>query len=429
MNLRQLAAQVLNHVLKEGVSLTVALNSGLKPVAEAKNRAFIQALCYGVMRDYSSLNFIAQQMLVKPLKQKEIEINLLILIGLYQLRSMRVAPHAAVAETVAAVGKKTWAKNLVNALLRQYLRDQAVLEQQLTTDALALSNHPQWLLDAIQHDWPQQLATIIEQNQQPPPLTLRINRLRSSREQYAELLLNQGFEFTLVDNSETAIQLTQAVPVEQLPYFAQGWVSVQDAAAQLTAPLLDLQPHQRVLDLCAAPGGKSTAIFETQPLVQLTAVDSDPQRLKRLHDNVQRLGVQLKIQLGDATQARTWWDGHLFERILLDAPCSALGVIRRHPDIKWLRRAEDVPMLQQLQRQLLEAAWHLLARGGILLYATCSILQAENEQMIAAFLAEQADSFEIPITAAWGQQRSQGRQILTGEANMDGFYYARLGKH
>lgn len=429
MNLRVVAAQVLCRVLKEGHSLTAALDENLPLLKEAKDRAFVQALCYGVIRDYQSLEFVLNLLLDKPLKSKDIDIKALLLIGLYQLRTMRVKSHAAVSETVAAVGKKSWAKGIINAILRQYLRDQQLIDAKVDSDMLASSSHPRWLLDAIYQNWPEQAKNIIANNNQQPPLTLRVNPNRISRDEYLKLLENNEIAADKIAVSDTAIQLTQAVSVEKLPYFQDGWVSVQDAAAQFAAPLLELQAGQRVLDICAAPGGKTCAILELEPeLAELVAVDIDENRLKRVGENLQRLNLSAKLIPGDAAKPEQWWEGQLFDRILLDAPCSALGVIRRHPDIKLLRRLDDIQTLQQLQKGILAAAWNMLSSGGVLLYATCSILKAENEQQITAFLASHPDSFEIPIVADWGQQRPAGRQILTGDLEMDGFYYARLGK-
>lgn len=430
MNLRVVAAQILCRVLKDGQSLTAALDAHLATIKEAKDRAFIQALCYGVIRDYQSLEAVLGLLLDKPLKSKDIDIKALLLIGLYQLRTMRVKSHAAVSETVAAVGKKSWAKGIVNAILRQYLRDQQLIDANVDGDVLASSLHPRWLLEAIHQDWPQQATKILASNNQQPPLTLRVNLSRIKRDDYCQLLQNSGVASHKIEASETAIQLAHPVPVEQLPHFAEGWLSVQDAAAQFAAPLLQLQAGQRVLDICAAPGGKTCAILEMQPqLAELVAVDIDENRLKRVSDNLQRLNLSAKLIAGDALKPEQWWDGRLFDRILLDAPCSALGVIRRHPDIKLLRRPEDIGNLRKIQQQILAAAWEMLASGGVLLYATCSILKAENEQQMTDFLASHPDSFEIPIIADWGQQRPTGRQILTGDLEMDGFYYARLGKH
>ena len=427
MNTRLIAAQVLSRVLQDGQSLTAVLESALKAVESGKDRAFIQALCYGVCRTYHRLDFILRELLDKPLKDQGVKA--LALVGLYQLKYMRVKPHAAVSETVLAARKKPWAKALINALLRSYLREQDKLEQKADNVQSAAESHPDWLIKKIQEDWPQQAQQILHENNQQPPMALRVNLARISTDQYLQQLSEQGIEAVAVSFCPSAIILDKPVAVDLLPGFAEGLVSVQDTAAQLAAGLLDVQAEHRVLDVCAAPGGKTAHILEHQPqLKELVAVDIDESRLQRVSDTLQRLRLPAKLVVGDAASPQDWWDGQLFDRILLDAPCSALGVVRRHPDIKLLRRAEDIKPLQALQLNILNAVWPLLAPGGIMLYATCSILKQENEQQIDAFLAEHPDAVELPIDAVWGFAGSHGRQIMTGESAMDGFYYVRLGK-
>ncbi len=427
MNTRLIAARTLSRVLQDGQSLTTALESALQTVESGKDRAFIQALCYGVCRTYHRLDFILSELLDKPLK--DLDVKALALVGLYQLKYMRVKPHAAVSETVLAARKKPWAKALINALLRSYLREQEALEQKADNVQTAAVSHPDWLIKQIEEDWPQQAQQILLENNQPPPMALRVNLARISRDQYLQQLSEQGILAVAVSFCPSAIILDKPVAVDLLPGFAEGLVSVQDTAAQLAAGLLDVQARHRVLDVCAAPGGKTAHILEHQPqLKELVAVDIDASRMQRVSDTLQRLKLPATLVVGDAANPQDWWDGQLFDRILLDAPCSALGVIRRHPDIKLLRRAEDIKPLQALQKNILHAVWPLLAPGGIMLYATCSILKQENEQQIDAFLAAHSDAVELPIDAAWGYARSHGRQIMTGESAMDGFYYARLGK-
>ena len=427
MNTRLIAAQVLSRVLHDGQSLTAALDAALQAVESGKDRAFIQALCYGVCRTYHRLDFILSQLLDKPLKDQPVKA--LALVGLYQLKYMRVKPHAAVSETVLAARKKPWAKALINALLRSYLREQEGLEQKADNWQSSAISHPDWLIKQIEEDWPQQAPQIFQENNRQPPMALRVNLARISQDQYLQQLSGQGIEAVAVSFCTSAIILDKPVAVDMLPGFADGMISVQDTAAQLAAGLLDVQPGQRVLDVCAAPGGKAAHILEYQPqLKELVAVDIEASRMLRVSDTLQRLKLPAKLVVGDAAKPEDWWDGQLFERILLDAPCSALGVIRRHPDIKLLRRAEDIEPLQLLQQNILRAIWPLLVSGGIMLYATCSILKQENEQQIEAFLAEYPDAVELPIDADWGFAGSHGRQIMTGEASMDGFYYARFRK-
>ena len=427
MNTRLIAAKVLTSVIRDGQSLTAALDSTLGVVESDKDRAFIQALCYGVCRNFHRLDYILSQMLDKPLK--DLDVKALALIGLYQLKFMRVKSYAAVSETVLAARKKPWAKALINALLRSYLRDQEGFEQKADNVKSALVSHPDWLIQQIEQDWPMQAQQIFQQNNEQPPMALRVNLANISQDQYLQKLREQGIEAEAVSFCRSAILLNKPVVVDVLPGFNEGWISVQDTAAQLAAELLDVQIGHRVLDVCAAPGGKAAHILEHQPKVrELVAVDIDKLRLQRVNDNLQRLKLSAKLIVGDASKPEDWWDGQFFDRILLDVPCSALGVIRRHPDIKLLRRAEDINTLQVLQQRIMTAVWPLLAPGGIMLYATCSILKQENERQIETFLATNANATEVPINADWGLVRRYGRQILTGESVMDGFYYALIRK-
>lgn len=429
MNLRRVAAKVIAKVLKQGQSLNGALDNALESIRSNQDKAFVQALCYGVMRQFHRLDFILQQLVSKPVKDEEIKA--LLLIGLYQLHYMRVKPHAAVSETVAALSKKKqFAKPLTNAVLRRYLREQQTLETLADANPVAASSHPKWLLKLIGKQWPEQLQNILQQNNQQAPMVLRVNATQTTVEDYQQRLLSQGLDSVNSELCDTAISLKQAVNVEQLPGFADGLVSVQDTAAQLAAGLLDLSPGISVLDVCAAPGGKTAHLLEFQPgLEHVLAVDSDAQRLERVKTGLKRLQLHAELKVGDARFPEQWSDGRTFQRILLDAPCSATGVIRRHPDIKVLRRESDIDKLLVLQQEILEAVWPLLTPGGMLLYATCSVLQQENELQIARFLAEHHDASEIKINATWGAERPVGRQILTGEQVMDGFYYARINKH
>lgn len=388
----------------------------------------MQALCYGVCRTYHRLDFILNTLIDKPLKS--LEVKSLILIGLYQLKYMRVKPHAAVSETVQAGRKIVWAKALINAVLRGYLRKQDELEHQADQVKTAALSHPNWLIKKIEHDWLKQAETILQENNQPPPMVLRVNLTKTTRENYLQLLIEQNLAANAADFTATGIILDKPAPIEALPHFADGWVSVQDGAAQLAAELLDARPGQRVLDVCAAPGGKTAHILEQQPDIgEMVAVDIDESRMLRVGENLNRLGLNAKLIVADAAKTDDWWDGKPFDRILLDAPCSATGVIRRHPDIKLLRKETDIAALTILQKTILNAIWPLLASGGMLLYATCSVLKEENEEQIQDFLSTHIDAIELPITSdEWGIPGICGRQIMTGESSMDGFYYARLVK-
>jgi len=428
-SLRKVATTVLSKVVKEGQSLTAALDSVLESVPEAKDRAFIQALCYGVVRYYHRLDFILQQLLSKPLRNKDTDIKMLLLIGIYQLQYMRVKTHAAVSETVSAAKKKSWAKSLINAVLRQYMREQEQLEKQADDNALVASSHPEWLVNKISKDWPEQVQNLLLENNKQPPMAIRVNLSQCNQSEYLKLLEESSISANAVPFCSSAIILESPVAVEKLPGFSEGMVSVQDTAAQLAAELLDVQAGQSVLDLCAAPGGKTAAILERQAeAISMMAVDIDEGRLKRVKENLQRLKLTANVIAGDAARPSEWVQDQKFDRILVDVPCSALGVIRRHPDIKILRRETDIDELQAVQQQILQAAWDLLLPGGVLLYATCSILKQENELQIESFLNNSSDAEESIINADWGLKRKFGRQILTGDQAMDGFYYARLVK-
>ncbi len=433
MNTRLVAARVLSRVLQQGESLTAALDSVLDTASMSSNslqpndNAFVQALCYGVCRQYHRLDSILSHLVNKPIK--DIEVKSLVLVGLFQLGYMRVKPYAAVSETVLAVRNKPWAKSLVNAVLRNYLRNKDDLDARVDAVQSAALSHPDWLAKQLAQDWPHQAADCMMANNQQPPMALRVNLAKINRECYLQRLTEKGIAAAVVSFCQSAIILESPVPVDQLPGFNEGLVSVQDTAAQLAAELLEVQAEHRVLDICAAPGGKAAHILESHlQIKELIAVDIDESRMRRVTENFQRLGLQATLIVGDAANPESWWDGKPFDRILLDAPCSASGVIRRHPDIKLLRRPEDILALQLLQKKILNAVWPLLVPGGIMLYATCSVFKQENEQQIQAFLAEHADAVALPIDSKWGFARTHGRQIMTGESAMDGFYYARLKK-
>ncbi len=429
MNLRGCAAQILAHAISDGQSLTTALDAHLPKIHNPQDKAFVQAVCYGVVRHYFALDCTLKQLVNKPLKQKDGDIKALLLIGLYQLQHMRVKPHAAVSETVAATKHKPWSKSLVNAVLRSYLRDSEKFESVCQGDEEASFNHPNWIVKELKQNWPEQAENILTANDRQPPMALRVNLLKGSREDYLALLNQHGITAQAIDFCLTALILDQAIGVDQLPGFADGRVSVQDLAAQLAAELIDVRPGHKVLDLCAAPGGKTAAILERHPeIASLLAVDVDEHRLRRVNDTLTRLNLNADTLTADASETETWAGDRKFDRILLDAPCSGFGVIRRHPDIKLLRRESDIAALQRLQAKILESAWNLLAPGGILLYATCSVLKQENEYQIGRFLERHPDATELAISANWGLDRPFGRQILTGDDRMDGFYYAKLGK-
>ncbi|MDG4597985.1 MAG: 16S rRNA (cytosine(967)-C(5))-methyltransferase RsmB [Candidatus Contendobacter sp.] len=429
MNVRAIAVQVLARVLGEGRSLAEALPPALERVTP-RDRGLLRELCHGVCRWQPEVQFLLDRVLDRPLNPRESTVRALLLTGLYQLQHSRIPDHAAVAETVAAARqlRKPWAASLTNAVLRSFLRRRAELLARVETDAVARTAHPRWLLEWLQRDWLDDWPAIVAANNTRPPFTLRVNRLQVGRDEYRARLAAADKSAEPTVAAAFALTLAESVEPATLPGFAEGWASVQDAAAQLAAPVLDAHPGMRVLDACAAPGGKTAHLLECVPDLELTALDRDVERLKRVRENLARLRLAARLVAGDARHPADWWDGVPYDRILLDAPCSATGVIRRHPDIKLLRRHTDIAALADQQQALLTGLWPLLRPGGRLLYATCSVLRQENEQVVAAFLAARPEVREHRIMADWGRALARGRQILPGEAGMDGFYYAVLVK-
>jgi len=421
------AARAIARVMA-GRTLDDALAACDTAALTTQNRSLLMAMAYGVVREHTLLTALTARLLDKPL-DKAPEVQALLLCGLHQLRSMRMPAHAAVAETVNAVGllEAHWARGMVNAVLRRYQRERRALEDALPTDPVVRQSHPTWMVDAIRRDWTGAWKKLLLENNEQAPLTLRVNRRRGSATAYLQQELpGAGLRGHLVAGAPDAIALDEAVPVDELPGFAEGQVSVQDASAQLAVDLLNLAPGLRVLDACAAPGGKATHILERAEC-ELLALDVDPQRLARIEENLARAQLKATVRTGDARQPKAWWDGKAFDRILLDAPCSGLGVIRRHPDIKWLRRAADIPRMAQTQLDLLHALWPLLAPGGTLLYAVCSVLNTEGGDVVARFLEGEPTAKAAPIDAAWGEAQPCGRRLAPG-GDFDGFFYARLGK-
>ncbi len=426
---RAIAAGIVRDI-GVGRSLSEALPAGLGLVLEA-DRPLVQELCFGVARWYPRLGAILDGLLARPLKARDADLRALLLVGLYQLIYTRIVPHAAVAETVDAARDlgKPWASGLINGVLRTFLREREAQVARADRGLDGRFAHPLWLVERIRQAWPGRWESVLSACNERPPMTLRVNQLRVSRDEYRCELERLGLKSRLPQASPVALELQEAVPVQRLPGFQDGVVSVQDAGAQLAAALLDLRPGQRVLDVCAAPGGKTGHILETEPALQeVVAVDIDGPRLARVRENLDRLGLSAVLYLGDAARPAGSWARPGYDRILLDAPCSATGVMRRHPDIKLLRRSADIAALAATQARMLAAVWSLLEPGGILLYATCSLIPEENEQQVDRFLRATADAREMPIQAPWGQVRTVGRQTLPGDDGMDGFYYACLQK-
>jgi len=432
MPARLAAVRVLQQVIDEGQSLSAQL-AQILPRVDANDRGLVQEICYGVLRWLPQLDAILEKLLKKPVKRKDIDVELLLLVGIYQLQHLNLPDYAAISETVDVTHKlrKQWAKGLVNGVLRNFQRE----GEKIVTGIIAYGEsdeskylHPQWFIGKLKKSWPEHWQQILEANNRRPPLTLRVNRLEGERAAFCSRLDEAGIEYQISPFSRSALTLSKPISVEKIPGFMEGSASVQDGAAQLAAELLAPEAGERILDACAAPGGKTAHLLEIAPECELTALDQDPLRLERVEENMERLGLTAQVIVGDASKPDEWWDGEAYDRILLDAPCSATGVIRRHPDIKVLRHPDDIDTLVVLQKRILDALWALLKPGGQLLYATCSVLPQENSKQIDDFIERTPDIEVIPIEAEWGHQSGVGRQIFPGEGEMDGFFYAMLRK-
>ncbi|ENN8378832.1 MULTISPECIES: 16S rRNA (cytosine(967)-C(5))-methyltransferase RsmB [Providencia] len=420
-NLRSIAATAINQVLDNGQSLSTVLPDLQRNIND-KDKALLQEICFGVLRYLPKLEWFISQLMEKPLTGKQRTLHYLIMVGIYQLLYTRIPPHAALAETVngAVALKKPQLKGLINGVLRSFQRQQVQLEERITNNTSQYL-HPSWLLKRLQTAYPDDWQSIIEANNQRPPMWLRVNSQHHTATQYLNLLEQSEITAHLHSSHPNAIRLDEPTAVSRLPGFEDGWSTVQDVSAQGCAELLEPQNRENILDLCAAPGGKTTHILELAPKANVIAVDIDESRLKRVKENLIRLKQHAVVIQGDGTQPETWAQGQQFDRILLDAPCSATGVIRRHPDIKWLRRDSDINELAQLQSQILEAIWPYLKPGGTLVYATCSIMPEENGKQIHNFLSKHND-------ACLNDGTDAGLQILPSTNGGDGFFYARLVK-
>ncbi|NTY92124.1 16S rRNA (cytosine(967)-C(5))-methyltransferase RsmB [Pseudomonas putida] len=430
MNPRLAAARALATVLSGKASLNSSLPAQLDKVDE-RDRGLTQDLAFGTARWQPRLDLLAAQLLQKPFKAADADVQALLLVGLYQLFYTRIPAHAAIGETVGCADKlkKPWAKGLLNAVLRRAQREGEELLAGMERDPVVRTAHPRWLQKALKAFWPEQWEAICAANNAHPPMILRVNRRHHSRDAYLALLAEAGIGASACQYSRDGIVLAEACDVRGLPGFAEGWVSVQDEAAQLSADLLELAPGQRVLDACCAPGGKTCHLLEAEAgLAQMVAIDLEAKRLTRVRENLDRLQLDAELIACDARDTASWWDGKPFQRILLDAPCSATGVIRRHPDIKLTRQADDIPALAALQGELLDALWPTLEVGGMLLYATCSSLPTENTEVVGAFLARTPGARELDLATEAGLRQPHGRQLLAQEGGHDGFYYAKLIK-
>ncbi len=436
INIRALAAKCCYSVIDKGRSLGDELPKQQDKVA-VKDKGLLQEICYGVLRYLPELEHDVRGLMQKPLTGKQRVFHFLLLVGVYQIKHMRIPDHAAVSETVAATGalKNRHMKALVNGVLRNFVRARTAANATASVDEPVLPisiqyNHPGWFIKQVQQAYPNKWQQILNANQQKPPMWLRVNKKHNTSSNYQKLLEIAEISINSIDSLSQAIEIKRPTDVSKLPGFEQGWISVQDGAAQQAARLLDCQSGDVVLDCCAAPGGKTCHILEQTPDIEsMTAIDVEASRLVRVEENLTRLGLTAKVIAADAANSKSWWQGQQFDRILLDAPCSGTGVIRRHPDIKWLRKASDIDALVLLQRQIIKEIWSLLKPGGTLLYATCSILPQENSEQVEYFLENNTDAKLLNIDSIEEENKNAiGWQLLPGDKNMDGFYYAKLLK-
>ncbi len=431
--LRAAAAEAVNAVVMGRCSLDTALTQSEARIAAA-DRSLLRMLCFGTLRRHWRLQSWIDVLVDRPIRRRDSVINALLAVGLFQLSETRIPDHAVVSQTVEAARllRRPKLAGLLNAVLRRFVRES--MAETKHRDHEAIFDHPQWLIDAIAHDWPDDWKDILTANNSRAPMWLRVNSQHTAAAEYIEQLAAQDIGSSSLTGLASAVRLHEPLAVAELPGFADGHVSVQDAAAQLAAPWLLDGVRGRVLDACAAPGGKSGHLLELGgPDIALTCIEKDEARAADLSANLARLGLDATVRTADASNPHGWWDGQPFDAILLDAPCSASGVIRRHPDIKLLRRESDIAALAQQQFALLGALWPLLASGGRLLYVTCSVLATENDAVVGRFLGEAGDARENDLLQNNNirdlmRRKACGYQILPRKAELDGFYYACLEK-
>ena len=427
---RAQAAKALHAVCVDGRSLTDALSANAV-AADPRDDALLHELSFGALRFLPRLQALSERLLQRPLKPNDRILGSLLMIGLYQLLELRIPDHASVSATVAATRllQRPRAAGLINATLRRFQRERDQLLAQIEQDDAAHWLMPTWLLHRLRHAWPDEWEAIVAASNGRGPMFLRVNSMRISVAAYLERLAAAGIAAQTQPEQPQALRLSSPTSASSLPGFEAGLVSVQDAGAQWAAAVLAPQRGDRVLDACAAPGGKSAHLLESAAgAIHLTAIDVNAERLETLDANLQRLGLRARLMTGDATQPDSMWADAPYQRILLDAPCSATGVMRRHPDIKALRREQDITALTRTQAAMLEALWPQLEPSGSLLYVTCSLLPEENEAQISAFLRRHNDAAEQPLSERLGIERRHGRQLLPTDEGADGFYFALLTK-
>jgi 16S rRNA (cytosine967-C5)-methyltransferase len=426
---RALAAKGLADVALRGASLRDVMERNAPRLADPRDRALLMALLSEGARWWLRFDAAIDGLLEKPLRHKDPAVHALLVLGLVQLEILQMSDYAAVAATVEAtraLGRPPLA-GLVNAILRRWQRERDVLLARLDAQSQTRHAHPAWLAAALQRDWPQQAEAVMEADNREPPLMLRVNRQRSEREALLEQLQAAGYAASAHPWLNDALVLPHSTDVTRMPGFEDGFFAVQDGSAQVAADLADLHDGQRVLDACAAPGGKACHLLERAD-IDLTALEFDTARAERIRQNLMRLRLNAKVVIGDAGAPKGWWKGPTFDRILIDAPCSATGVLRRRPDVRLHRRESDIAAMHAQQRRILAALWPLLAPGGRLVYITCSVLRAENEAIVGELLATQSDAQAVAFTLPAGQAASVGWQILPGDGDLDGMYYAVIGK-
>ena len=428
--MRAASAYVISNILN-GKSLTESL-SEIKTKVAIKDQAMLQEICFGCTRWHIQIEAILNKLMRKSLALKQPIIHSLLTVGIYQLMRMRIQSHAIINETVAACDdiKRSWAKGLVNAVLREFQRNEKKILASLNTDITIQESHPEWLVIKFKRAWGEARAKkIISNNNIPGPLVLRTNNQFGDRESYLKTLDKLSIKSIRTKYSPVGIRIIEPIPIDTVPNFGDGAVSVQDEAAQFAAPLLNIKSGQLVLDACCAPGGKTCHILEQQPNIKsLLSIDISKNRLEKVKENAKRLHLEPNLLAADICDVDTWWNSIPFDRILLDAPCSGTGVIRRNPDIKLLRKASDITDLATRQLRLISALWPTLKQNGVFLYATCSILPEENDNVIKEFMTSHKDASILNINETWGVETEFGRQLFPEEKEHDGFYYARLIK-
>ena len=426
---RALAARGLADIALRGASLREVMERAAPKLADPRDRALLMALLSEGARWWLRFDAAVNGLLEKSLRHRDPAVHALLVLGLVQLEILELQDYAAVAATVEAVRalKRPQLAGLVNAVLRRWQRERQTLLARLDATPQTRHAHPAWLTASLQRDWPEQADAVMAADNREPPLMLRVSRQRSERATLVGQLQAAGYAATAHPWLADALVLPHSTDVTRMPGFEEGHFAVQDGAAQIAADLADLRDGLRVLDACAAPGGKACHLLDRAD-IELTALEFEPTRAERIRQNLMRLRLNAKIVVGDAGAPKGWWKGQPFDRILIDAPCSATGVLRRRPDVRLHRRESDIAAMQTQQRRILAALWPLLAPGGRLVYITCSVLRAENEVIVGELLATQKDAETVAFTLAAGQVAGIGWQILPGDGDLDGMYYAVLQK-